>query len=36
MALVEESAGYLDGAGREESRQLRRAAAMAYASEACA
>jgi regulator of CtrA degradation len=33
MALVEESAGYLDGAGREESRQLRRAAAMAYASE---
>ncbi|WP_158817812.1 DUF1465 family protein [Methylocapsa sp. S129] len=33
MALVEESAGYLDGAGRDESRQLRRAAAMAYASE---
>jgi regulator of CtrA degradation len=33
MGLVEESAGYLDGAGREESRQLRRAAAMAYASE---
>jgi regulator of CtrA degradation len=33
MALVEESAGYLDGAGREEARQLRRAAAMAYATE---
>jgi len=33
MALVEESAGYLDGAGREEARQLRRAAAMAYAAE---
>ena len=30
MALVEESAGYLDGAGRDEARQLRRAAAMAY------
>ena len=33
MALVEESASYLDGAGREEARQLRRAAAMAYATE---
>ena len=33
MALVEESAGYLDGAGREESRGLRRAAALAYATE---
>ena len=33
MALVEESAGYLDGAGRDESRQLRRVVAMAYASE---
>jgi len=33
MALVEESAGYLDGAGRDEARQLRRAAAMAYATE---
>ena len=33
MALVEESAAYLDGAGREEARQLRRPAAMAYATE---
>jgi regulator of CtrA degradation len=33
MALVEESASYLDGAGRDESRQLRRPLAMAYASE---
>src|SRR5258708_6474278 len=33
MALVEESAGYLDGAGREEAKQLRRAVAMAYATE---
>jgi regulator of CtrA degradation len=33
MALVEESAGYLDGAGREEAKLLRRALAMAYASE---
>jgi regulator of CtrA degradation len=33
MALVEESAGYLDGAGREESQRLRRAAAIAYATE---
>jgi regulator of CtrA degradation len=33
MALVEESAGYLDGAGRDESKLLRRAVAMAYASE---
>jgi regulator of CtrA degradation len=33
MALVEESASYLDGAGRDDARQLRRAAAMAYASE---
>jgi len=33
MALVEESASYLDGAGRDESRQLRRAVAMAYATE---
>ncbi len=33
MALVEESASYLDGAGRDESRPLRRAAAMAYATE---
>jgi regulator of CtrA degradation len=33
MALVEESASYLDGAGRDDAKQLRRAAAMAYASE---
>jgi regulator of CtrA degradation len=33
MALVEESAAYLDGAGREESRRLRRPAALAYATE---
>jgi regulator of CtrA degradation len=33
MALVEESASYLDGPGRDESRPLRRAVAMAYATE---
>ncbi len=33
MALVEESAGYLDGEGRDEAKQLRRALAIAYASE---
>jgi len=33
MTLVEEAAGYLDGVGREESRRLRRPAAIAYASE---
>jgi len=33
MALVEESASYLDGAGRQESKELRRAVAMAYANE---
>ena len=33
MALVEESAAYLDGGGRDESRLLRRPLAMAYASE---
>ena len=33
MALVEETAAYLDGEGREESRQLPRAAALSYASE---
>jgi regulator of CtrA degradation len=33
MALVEETASYLDGAGREESRRLSRAASLAYASE---
>jgi regulator of CtrA degradation len=33
MALVEETAGYLDGDGREESRKLTRAVALAYATE---
>ena len=33
MALVEETATYLDGAGRAESKQLERAAALAYATE---
>jgi regulator of CtrA degradation len=33
MALVEETAAYLDGDGREESRKLARAAALAYATE---
>jgi regulator of CtrA degradation len=33
MGLVEEAAAYLDGPGREESRQLRRPAALAYATE---
>lgn len=33
MALVEESAAYLDGPGRVESRQLPRTAALAYATE---
>ena len=33
MALVEESASYLDGEGRDQARQLRRAVAIAYASE---
>jgi len=33
MALVEESAAYLDGAGREDSRRLRRPVALAYATE---
>ena len=33
MALVESTAAYLDGAGREESRLLGRQAALAYASE---
>jgi regulator of CtrA degradation len=33
MALVEETARYLDGKGREESRDLPRKAAMLYASE---
>ena len=33
MALVEETAAYLDGIGREQSRALPRVAALAYASE---
>jgi regulator of CtrA degradation len=33
MALVEETAGYLDGSGRQESKKLDRSAAMVYATE---
>jgi regulator of CtrA degradation len=33
MALVEETATYLDGPGRQESKNLPRAAALAYATE---
>jgi regulator of CtrA degradation len=33
MSLVEETAAYLDGPGRNESKQLERAAALAYATE---
>ena len=33
MSLVEDTAAYLDGPGREESRSLPRAAALAYATE---
>jgi regulator of CtrA degradation len=33
MDLVEETAAYLDGEGRAESRKLERAAALSYASE---
>ena len=33
MALVEETATYLDGPGRQESKALSRAAALAYATE---
>src|SRR5712691_2831517 len=33
MALVEETATYLDGPGRAESKALQRAAALAYATE---
>src|SRR5262249_6743697 len=33
MALVEETASYLDGAGRQESKRLERNAALAYATE---
>jgi regulator of CtrA degradation len=33
MALVEETAGYLDGPGRQESKRLERSGALAYATE---
>src|SRR6202521_4029582 len=33
MALVEETAAYLDGPGRQDSKQLERSAALAYATE---
>ena len=33
MALVEETATYLDGPGRQESKKLERAATLAYATE---
>jgi regulator of CtrA degradation len=33
MALVEETASYLDGSGRQESKKLDRSAALAYATE---
>ena len=33
MALVEETAGYLDGDGRTESRELSRGASLSYATE---
>jgi regulator of CtrA degradation len=33
MALVEETATYLDGPGRQESKKIERAAALAYATE---
>lgn len=33
MALVEESAAYLDGDGREESKDLERSASLTYATE---
>ena len=33
MALVEETATYLDGSGRNESKKLERSAAMVYATE---
>lgn len=36
MELVEETAAYLDGAGRQESKQLSRATALAYAGESMA
>src|SRR5213075_681538 len=33
MALVEETASYLDGPGRQESKKLDRSASLAYATE---
>jgi regulator of CtrA degradation len=33
MALVEETAAYLDGPGRQESKKLQRGSALAYATE---
>jgi regulator of CtrA degradation len=33
MALVDETAGYLDGAGRQEAKRLERNAALVYATE---
>src|SRR2546423_6056750 len=33
MALVEETASYLDGPGRQEAKKLARSAALAYATE---
>jgi regulator of CtrA degradation len=33
MSLVEETAAYLDGPGRQESKKLERSAALAYATE---
>ena len=33
MSLVEETAGYLDGQGRQDSKDIGRAAALAYATE---
>src|SRR5436309_13060979 len=33
MALVEETAAYLDGPGRHDSKRLERSAALAYATE---
>ncbi|HYA05529.1 MAG TPA: DUF1465 family protein [Xanthobacteraceae bacterium] len=33
MALVEETAGYLDGSGRQESKKLARSAGLVYATE---
>jgi len=33
MALVEETAGYLDGPGRQESKKLERGVALSYATE---